>query len=100
MALRLVVAPLAEQDLTEIAEFISQDNVQAAHKVLTRIEHVLDLLMQRPFLGPPVTKPKRAGLRKMTVVPYILFYRVSGDDLQLLRVLHSSRDLDQELIDI
>jgi toxin ParE1/3/4 len=96
MALRLVVAPLAERDLTDIAEFKSRDSVQAAHKVLVRIERVVDLLLQRPFLGPAVTKPKREGLRKMTVVPYIIFYRIAGDELQLVRVLHSSRDLDDE----
>jgi plasmid stabilization system protein ParE len=44
MALRLVIAPLAEGDLAEIADFISQDSVQAAHKVLTGIERVVDLL--------------------------------------------------------
>jgi toxin ParE1/3/4 len=92
--LRLVVAPLAESDLSEIAEFISQDSDQAAHKVLMRIERIVDLLLQRPFLGPPVVKPERTGLRKMTVVPYVVFYRVVGDDLQIVRVLHSSRDLD------
>jgi toxin ParE1/3/4 len=80
----------------EIAEFISRDNPQAALKVLTHIEHVLDLLLDRPFLGPSVRKPKRVGLRKMTVVPYIVFYRVVGSDLELLRILHSSRDLDDE----
>jgi toxin ParE1/3/4 len=57
---------------------------------------VADLLLQRPFLGPAVTRPERAGLRKMTAVPYVIFYRVAGDELQLVRVLHSSRDLDDE----
>jgi len=32
----------------------------------------------------------------MTVAPYIIFYRIASDELQLLRVLHSSRDLDNE----
>jgi plasmid stabilization system protein ParE len=32
----------------------------------------------------------------MTVAPYIIFYRVAEEELQLLRVLHSSRDLDNE----
>jgi toxin ParE1/3/4 len=96
MSLRLVTAPLAERDLADIAEFISKDSVQAAHNVLVRIERVVDLLLQRPYLGPPAMRPRRPGLRKMTVAPYIIFYRVAEEELQLLRVLHSSRDLDNE----
>lgn len=96
MALRLVLAPLAEIDLAEIAEFISRDNPPAALRTLMRIEHVVDLLLERPFLGPEVIKPKRLNLRKMTVAPYIIFYRAVGDNLEVLRVLHASRDLDNE----
>jgi plasmid stabilization system protein ParE len=82
MSVRLFVAPLAEQDLADIAEFISKDNVQAAYDVLNRIEGVVDLLLQRPCIGPTVVKPKRPGLRKMTAAPYIIFYRLVGDALR------------------
>ena len=97
MALRLVVAPLAERDLSDIAEFISRENSYAALKVLLRIERTIDLLLERPFLGPEVVRPRRPGLRKMTVAPYIIIYRLIDDTLQVVRVLHSSRDLDEEL---
>ena len=98
MALRLVVAPLAERDLADIAAFISHDSEQAAFKVLTRIENVANLLVSRPFLGPAVSRPNRVGLRKMVVAPYIVFYRVTVEELQIVRVLHSSRDISDELL--
>ena len=81
----------------EIVEFISQDSVSAAHKTVFRIERAVDRLLERPFLGPAVYRPKRVGLRKMTVAPYIIFYRLADDKLQIVRLLHSSRDLDEEL---
>ncbi len=33
----------------------------------------------------------------MTVAPYIIFYRTTDEELELVRVLHSSRDIDEEL---
>ena len=97
MALRLIIAPAAERDLADILEFISQDNVSAARKTVLRIEWAIGRLLERPFLGPAVVRPKRIGLRKMTVSPYIVFYRLADDQLQVVRLLHSSRDLDEEL---
>ncbi|MBA3446140.1 MAG: type II toxin-antitoxin system RelE/ParE family toxin [Pseudaminobacter sp.] len=82
MALEPVFAPLAERGLAQ---------------TVLRIERAVDLLLERPFLGPDVHRPMRTGLRKMTVAPYVVFYCVTDDKLQIVRVLHSSRDLDEEL---
>jgi plasmid stabilization system protein ParE len=58
---------------------------------------MVDLLLERPFIGPAVIAINRPGLRKMTVAPYIIFYRPRGERLELVRVLHSSRDIEDEL---
>jgi len=97
MALRLVIAPQAERDLDDIAAYISQTSETAAYNELLRIERMIDLLLERPFLGSAVGTVNRPGLRKMTVAPYIVFYRPAGTGLELVRVLHSSRDVDVEL---
>ncbi len=97
MALRLIIAPAAERDLTDILEFISRDSVSAARKTVLRIERAIELLLERPFLGPAVSRPARVGILKMTVSHYIIFYRLADDQLQIVRLLHSSRDLDEEL---
>jgi toxin ParE1/3/4 len=36
----------------------------------------------------------RPGLRSIAVERYVLFYRVSAAAVEILRVLHSSRDMD------
>ena len=97
MALRLVIAPQAESDLDSIAAYISQTSETAAYNELLRIERIVDLLLERPFIGPAVVAVNRPGLRKMTVAPYVIFYRPTGEELDLVRVLHSSRDINQEL---
>ena len=97
MALDLVIAPPAERDLDDIAAYISLTSEVAAYSELLRIERTVDLLLQRPFIGPAVVAMNRPGLRKMTVAPYIIFYRSTEEELELIRVLHSSRDIDEEL---
>ncbi|MBN9070458.1 MAG: type II toxin-antitoxin system RelE/ParE family toxin [Rhizobiales bacterium] len=44
-------------------------------------------------MGPAVMIPMPQHLRKTTVAPYIIFYRVTEKDLQIVRVLRASRDL-------
>ena len=97
MALRLIIAPAARDDLTETIRYIAADDPIAASNTLRRLEHALRLLTDRPYLGPPVVRPVRVGLRKHTVAPCVLFYRVTDTELQLVRLLHSSRDIDEIL---
>jgi len=97
MALKLVVAPQAERDLDSIAAYISINSEKAAYNVLLRMEQMIDLLLERPFMGPAVVAIDRPGLRKMTVSPYIIFYRLAGTRLEVARVLHSSQDIETEL---
>lgn len=54
MSLRLAVAPLAERDLADNAGYISKNDSGAAYRVLAPIERMADLLLKRPFIGPPV----------------------------------------------
>jgi toxin ParE1/3/4 len=97
MALRLVLAPLAEADLDAIAEFIARESPGGAVKMLLRIRAGMTTLLDQPRLGQLVQKPPRTRLRKWTVAPYIVFYRVMDDDLEVVRVLHAARDLDDLL---
>jgi plasmid stabilization system protein ParE len=54
MALSLVIAPQAEHDLDDIAAYISLTSETAAYNELLRIERMVDLLLERPFIGPAV----------------------------------------------
>lgn len=70
MKLRLIVAPLAQRDLGDIFDYVAAENPAAA----------------------------REGLRKATSAPCIIFYRVTAEELQVVRVLHSSRDIDDAML--
>jgi len=98
MALRLVIAPRAQADLRDVAEYIAKEDPGAALRILVRTEKSIERLLERPFLGPAVVRPPRRDLRKLTIAPYIVFYRVAGAELQVVRLLHSSRDVDDVLL--
>ena len=89
--MRLRWTRLAEQDLDQIAEYIGQDSAAAAARVvLELIDQAETLLPIHPALGRP---GRVLGTRELVVgqLPYIIAYRVRDKDLEILRVLHTSR---------
>jgi len=95
--LRLRWTRLAELDLDEIAEYIGQDSPAAAARVvLELIDQVEVLLPGHPAIGRP---GRVLGTRELVVgnLPYIIAYRVRDKDVEILRVLHTSRAWPEEL---
>lgn len=89
--MRLRWTRLAERDLDEIAAYIGQDNPAAAARVILElIDQVESLLPAHPAIGRP---GRVVGTRELVIgeLPYVIPYRVRGQDLEILRVLHTSR---------
>ncbi len=80
----------AINDLVQIRRFIAMDNPSAAAKVADRIRSAVPELADQPGMGRPGRVP---GTREMVLVdvPYVIAYRVEGNCVVILRVLHSSR---------
>ena len=95
--MRLRWTPLAERDLDEIARYVGQDSpAAAAHVVLELIDQAETLLAKYPSIG---RAGRVLGTRELVVgdPPYIIAYRVRDQDLEILRVLHTSRAWPEEL---
>jgi toxin ParE1/3/4 len=77
-------------NLNEEAMFIAKQNPEAAAQIVERIEGAVQKLASHPALGRP---GRVLGTRELVIsgTPYIIPYRVRGDTLEILRVLHSSR---------
>ena len=80
----------AERDLDAITDHIAADNPEAAVAMRDEIERRLAMLGLRPRLG---RRGRVRGTREMVLAgtPYIGIYRVEGDDVLMLRVLHGAR---------
>jgi len=88
---RIVVAPAAAQDLREAYEHIAKDNPSAADQVLARLVEIIGLLASKVFEGRTVTLRDGRPIQTWPVPPYRLYYRVSSDVLEVVRVYHQAR---------
>ena len=81
---------IALQNLDDEAEYIADDSERASTKVVTAIRDAVKLLADFPALGRP---GRVSGTRELVVpdTPYIIPYRVRGNTVEILRVLHSAR---------
>lgn len=86
---------IAEQDFSDIIEYVAAENLSAAHRVTDHIEQNLQRLKRYPFLGktPGDTKLARMGYRVLVVDEYLIFYKVRGKTVLVYRIIHGARDI-------
>jgi addiction module RelE/StbE family toxin len=75
------------RDLASLRDYIVQDDTAAAELQLERILAPAARLAEFPETGRP---GRRAGTRELIVsrTPYLVPYRVRGEFVEVLRVLH------------
>ena len=92
MSPKIGKSPQAFRDLDDIATFIGLDNPQAAIRFLELLEAKFSLLAASPGIGRP--SPELAtGLRAFPADDYMIFYREASQGIEVVRVLHSARDI-------
>ena len=89
----------AEEDLTEIYEYIAAEDPSAAERLTLRIEKDLKALAKRPMLGPVPRDPDIAqlGYRHLVMGEYLAFYKIEGPQILVHRILHGARDYSEIL---
>lgn len=84
---------LAKQDLLEIWAYIAEDNPNAADKLLDTINETCALLAANPKLGQ--ARPDIAtSMRYLPLKNYLILYHEQATGIQVVRVIHGSRDLN------
>ena len=71
-------------------DFIAQDNPLAAVSQGDHIDEQVDILLQHPQMGRP---GRKQGTRELVIsrTPLIVVYRINGNRIELLRLLHGSQ---------
>ncbi len=94
--MRLEWSVFAQADREEIFDYIEADSPQAAVTVDDRIREQVEGLMQFPEIGRP---GRIEGTRELVIhrTPYIAAYRIAGDTVRILRVLHGAQLWPEEL---
>lgn len=85
--------PEAEHDLIDIYLHISLDNPSAAEKFVRAINAKCEVLARSPMIGRD--RPElRPGLRSFPYGAYLILYRAVDDGVEIVRVVHAARNLD------
>ena len=80
----------ADNDRKAAIDYVAKDSLTAALSQLDEIEGQTDRLADYPKLGRP---GRVKGTRELVVnrTPFIVVYRIKGEIVQILRVLHGAQ---------
>jgi addiction module RelE/StbE family toxin len=88
---KYVLTPSAKADLEEIFDYISDDNFDAAAKVVAGLEKRCRMLAERPLLGHTQPNLLPEQFRVFPVSSYLIIYRPETKPLQIIRFWHAAR---------
>jgi toxin ParE1/3/4 len=88
--------PVAVDDLTSIFDWIANDSPANAAAFIDKLDQRIGNLQTHPLLGhiPRDDKLKSSGYRVLVIESYLAFYIVRGKTVEIHRVVHGSRNLD------
>ncbi len=90
---RITRRPLAEADILDIWDYIAEDSLAEADRWLDRLDEKLSLWATQPMMGRPRDE-LAPGLRSFAFGRYVVFIQPLADGIDVVRVLHGSRDID------
>jgi antitoxin ParD1/3/4/toxin ParE1/3/4 len=90
---RFVLTPRARQDLNDIWDYIADDNIEAANRVLDALDTAMVKLAKNPGIGHQREDLTDERHRFLLAYSYLIVYRRETKPLQIIRVLHAARDV-------
>lgn len=99
----LHIRPLAAADIDAAVDYLLEENVQAAQRFLDATESAFALLAQRPGLGSQRFAQLLPGVQirswPLSGHPYLVFYLETKRGTEVIRLLHTRRDIPAILAD-
>jgi toxin ParE1/3/4 len=93
---RVLHTARARRDLIDIWLEVSADDAAAADHLYNRLEARVEVLKRFSEAGP--RRPDIApNARALVEPPYLILYRIIRSGVQIVRVLHSARNIDRRL---
>ncbi|MFH1758155.1 MAG: type II toxin-antitoxin system RelE/ParE family toxin [Pseudomonadota bacterium] len=88
--------PVAVDDLISIFDWNANDSPANAAVFIAKLDQLIGNLETHPFLGriPRDDKLKTSGYRILVIESYLVFYIIRGKIVEIHRVIHGSRHLD------
>jgi toxin ParE1/3/4 len=90
--MNFILTPSAIQDLNEISEYFLINNVEAGEKLFKEFNQRFQNLTKFPTIGRAYNH-LQPGIRGLSVKKYIIFYRISTTELEIVRIVDGKRNL-------
>ena len=87
--------PEARRTLEEVIEFIAGESLEGARSVLRQALEAASSLSTLSERGRVVPELGASEIREIFVHRYRLMYRVTGDAVEILAVIHGARDFER-----
>ena len=95
--MKVVITGAAKADLASIGDFIRPHNPPRA---ITFVDELLDhcfTLADMPRAYPLVPRYEKFGIRRSVYKNYLIFYRVSSTQVDVIHILHGARNYESLL---
>lgn len=79
--------------LEGIRDYIAKDSPYYARRFIERIFEAAEALQEHPKMGRTVPEADRDDVRELIYQGYRIIYRTKPDRVQVIAVVHGSRDL-------
>lgn len=86
------VTHTARTEVREIRRYIREDSKEAAKKLVAKFNSTFAMLATHPLSGR-MRDELLANMRSFPVGSYVIFYDVIPDGVEIIHVIHGSRDL-------
>jgi len=90
---QLRISPRASSDLIEIWTYIADDSVANADAFIDKLYQAIQALGRQPGSGRH-REELAPGIQSFPFGRYIIFYRAVTSGIEIVRVLHSARDIE------
>lgn len=93
--MRVFFAQSAERELEEIGDLIARDNPQRARSFIAELVKACKSIGRTPRGYPLVDKERDPTLRRRVYRNYLIFFDIGSQGVEILHVLHGTRDYAQ-----
>lgn len=87
------ISPRARADLIEIWNYIADDSATNADAFIDKLHEAIESLGRQPGSGRQ-REELAPGIQSFPYRRYIIFYRMVMSSIEIVRVLHGARDIE------
>jgi toxin ParE1/3/4 len=95
--MKVNISDAAYTELLQIGRWIKLDNPARAERFVSEIYDRCQSLRDMPKAFPLVPRWEEQGIRRRPYGDYLIFYRINGEMIDVLHIMHGARDYEAVL---